>query len=577
MKKVMGLGLYPGVMKKLVLLSTVLLGLVPWQCVADETDNLARALKSVAEKVTEQDVANEFFRVIGHLGGVKSEDSIKRAKELIALGAEVNPPAGFMTPLAISLDGMNIEASKLLIEENANVNAKTNANGKPVIGWARKPEAFKLLVEHGAYLFEKMPHNQGTAWDRAVGKGVYMSSYMKPLDFFKLFFPLKNTATYQAFLDSVLAGFGDAMTSAVNSVALALKDEQKLLNMGVALTSQEKKDLLSLVQKFIKFFCIDPKNPDLTLKTSLFFTQNEIDLCDKLFVSEPGLLQKHIAQSKIWLKFAISPNSKPVFDKRTAYDLNPIAKHPVTLYVTSGNMLLQKVDVVVDAANAGIAHWGGGVTGSLHDAFLKYLEITGLDGWDWWLSWAKQRFIDKGLKQEDFLISRDFVGTIGALKVGEAWLNGPEALVVTYQDTPGHKLFKDVKGVGPLMRIIHTLAPSNAKVKDVNDPLWQQLYNCIFNSLKEADRGGLHRIAIPLIGSGVFGCLSEVVIHAEVRAATDYLIQTPASQIQEIHLTSFLGSQEQSYQDLIKAMDELIKEKGWVIKKSAEEPASNWG
>ena len=34
--------------------------------------------------------------------------------------------------------------------------------------------------------------------------------------------------------------------TAVNSVALALKDEQKLLNMGVALTSQEKKDLLSL-------------------------------------------------------------------------------------------------------------------------------------------------------------------------------------------------------------------------------------------------------------------------------------------------------------------------------------------
>ena len=119
------------------------------------------------------------------------------------------------------------------------------------------------------------------------------------------------------------------------------------------------------------------------------------------------------------------------------------------IIIKQGDITLEEVDAIVNAANTGLKG-GGGVDGAIH------------------------RAVGPSVMEE--------CRTIGGCKTGEAVITGA--------------------GVLSVKKIIHTPGPV-WKSGNKGEP--EQLRNCYLNSFKLAKDNGLNSIAFPAISTGVYG------------------------------------------------------------------------
>lgn len=131
---------------------------------------------------------------------------------------------------------------------------------------------------------------------------------------------------------------------------------------------------------------------------------------------------------------------------------------PIKIIIKQGDIVFEKVDAVVNAANNSLSG-GGGVDGAIHSAA----------GWD---------ELDEACRK------------IGYCGTGDA--------VIT-------DAF-EMKDVG---HIIHTVGPfcsaHSRWTGEPSDKEKQLLWNCYYNSLKLADKYGCRTVAFPSIATGIFG------------------------------------------------------------------------
>lgn len=120
------------------------------------------------------------------------------------------------------------------------------------------------------------------------------------------------------------------------------------------------------------------------------------------------------------------------------------------LSVIQADITTLQVDAIVNAANSGLIP-GGGVDGAINRAAGPELARA--------------------------------MAAIGSCRTGEAVI------------TPGFKL--------KARHVIHTVAPVFAQHKESD--VWRLLTNCYRNSLALAVRNGIESIALPSLGTGVYG------------------------------------------------------------------------
>lgn len=151
-----------------------------------------------------------------------------------------------------------------------------------------------------------------------------------------------------------------------------------------------------------------------------------------------------------------------------------------------GDLTLEKVDAIVNAANSHLSH-GGGVAGAI--VARGGIEI--------------QRESDQWIKKH------------GLVATGEVAVTNAGSL--------------------PCRFIIHAVGPVWHGGSQGEDEL---LYAAITHSLEKAQHLGLKSIAIPAISSGIFGFPKERNAQIIIRAVLDFCRNNPASVLREIRLTN---------------------------------------
>lgn len=166
----------------------------------------------------------------------------------------------------------------------------------------------------------------------------------------------------------------------------------------------------------------------------------------------------------------------------------------VTIHVIIGDVLGQKAQAVVNAANVELI--GGGGMDKLIEKKAKESMGAGVDvvGLHW-----------KSGKPDDW-------GT------GKAFLN-------TALRLPGE------------VKVIQTAGPVCSEIMD--DEKKEQLSNSYYNSLTAAEQNDIATIAFPLISSGIFGCDSYDAYLASAKGVFNYFVTHPDSKITDVYIVMF--------------------------------------
>ncbi len=159
------------------------------------------------------------------------------------------------------------------------------------------------------------------------------------------------------------------------------------------------------------------------------------------------------------------------------------------LKVVTGDITVQDVDVIVNAANGSLLG-GGGVDGAIHSA------------------------AGQGLLEE--------CRTLGGCGVGEA------------KATAGYQL--------AAAHVIHTVGPVYGRHDGAEPDL---LAACYRNSLSLADELGATSIAFPGISTGVYGYPKHEAADIAVGTIREYLRSHPGSSLADIRLVAFSKSDAQ--------------------------------
>ncbi|XP_070541067.1 uncharacterized protein [Ptychodera flava] len=164
-------------------------------------------------------------------------------------------------------------------------------------------------------------------------------------------------------------------------------------------------------------------------------------------------------------------------------ELGHLSKTKVS--VRQGDITKENVDIIVNAANESLIH-GGDVAGAI-------VQVGGY-----------------GIQQESYEIMKSRHGK--PLQLSEVVCTKAGAL--------------------PCNRILHTVGPvwktlGKQKVKEA-------LYQCCTNLLSEAGYYGAQSIAIPAIGTGIFGVPKDLCAKVMLNAVLDYLSNHHKNQLKEI-------------------------------------------
>ena len=160
------------------------------------------------------------------------------------------------------------------------------------------------------------------------------------------------------------------------------------------------------------------------------------------------------------------------------------------LAVIVGDITVQDVDAIVNAANSSLLG-GGGVDGAIHRA-----------------------------AGPDLL---DACRLLGGCRTGEAKL------------TPGFQL--------PARWVIHTVGPV-WRGGVVDEP--ERLAACYRSSLARADQVGANQVAFPAISTGIFGYPS-----AEAAVVAVQTVQSAATSVQEVRFVCFDAVTEAAYREVL--------------------------
>lgn len=152
-----------------------------------------------------------------------------------------------------------------------------------------------------------------------------------------------------------------------------------------------------------------------------------------------------------------------------------------SLELVEGDITIEEVDAIVNAANSYLRH-GGGVAGAI---------------------------VRKG--GQEIQAESD---KIGYVPVGEAALTGAGKLPAKY--------------------VIHSVGPQWGEGDED-----RKLENAVLNSLKLAARENLRSISLPAISSGIFGFPKDRCADIIISTATKYLQNHPQASLQEVRICLF--------------------------------------
>jgi len=151
------------------------------------------------------------------------------------------------------------------------------------------------------------------------------------------------------------------------------------------------------------------------------------------------------------------------------------------LHVVHGDLTLEVVDAIVNAANRSLSH-GGGVAGAIVRRGGKVIQIE----------------------------SNDWVTAYGPVPTGSAIITGAGDLPARY--------------------VIHAVGPVWKGQGDEPD----LLRAAVQSSLSLAEEHGLKNVSFPAISSGIFGFPKPLAATVIWEAVLDYLDASPYSTLQEI-------------------------------------------
>lgn len=152
-----------------------------------------------------------------------------------------------------------------------------------------------------------------------------------------------------------------------------------------------------------------------------------------------------------------------------------------SLELVEGDITIEEVDAIVNAANSYLKH-GGGVAAAIVRKGGREIQLES----------------DK----------------IGYVPVGEAALTGAGKLPAKY--------------------VIHAVGPQWGEGDED-----RKLENAVLNSLKLAAKENLRSVSLPAISSGIFGFPKERCAEIILAAAANYLETHPQSSLQEVRICLF--------------------------------------
>jgi len=152
-----------------------------------------------------------------------------------------------------------------------------------------------------------------------------------------------------------------------------------------------------------------------------------------------------------------------------------------SLELVEGDITMEEVDAIVNAANSYLKH-GGGVAGAI---------------------------VRKGGREIQAESDK-----IGYVPVGEAALTGAGKLPARY--------------------VIHAVGPQWGEGDEDS-----KLENAVLSSLKLAAQENLRSLSLPAISSGIFGFPKERCAEIIIAAAANYLETHPQSSLQEVRICLF--------------------------------------
>jgi O-acetyl-ADP-ribose deacetylase (regulator of RNase III) len=158
--------------------------------------------------------------------------------------------------------------------------------------------------------------------------------------------------------------------------------------------------------------------------------------------------------------------------------------------VVYGDITHEKVSAIANAANGSLAG-GRGVDGSIHAAAGPELQKEGV-------AYVRQK-------------------TPGGFPVGSAMVTHP------------YKLKANIDF------IVHTVSPGGA----VTSQKRLESYSAFYNSMLKASEYGAHTMAIPSLGTGIFGFPIEEATDMFFRAAMEFFNHHPKTSLDEIRITNF--------------------------------------
>ncbi|MBA2307550.1 macro domain-containing protein [Candidatus Dependentiae bacterium] len=174
---------------------------------------------------------------------------------------------------------------------------------------------------------------------------------------------------------------------------------------------------------------------------------------------------------------------------------NPVTKRSTTITIIQGDILTQKVDAVVNAANEQL-RGGGGVCGALFKAA----------GWD-----DLQAGCNKFAKNAQGI----------RCATGDAVI------------TPSYAL----KQQG-IRCIIHAVGP-DCRIIRKSDDQKRLLASAYTRSLEEATASSCKSIAFPFISSAIFACPPDLAATTALEAIRDFILKNPNNSLENIVMVLF--------------------------------------